>query len=217
MQQAAVQTHIKTRLPYPHQGKRVFAFDLDGTITKLELLPIIARHSGVEAELRELTRRTLIGEIGFEASFRRRFAMLRQIPLPEVHDRVASVPLEPHIVSFIKSRREECVIVTGNLDLWVMPLLERLGCRYFASRGVLGEKGLSLLSVLDKGAAARCLLRERCRLIAIGESTNDLPLFRVASVGIAYAGVHSPVPAISQLATFEAKNGEDLCRLLDKY
>lgn len=215
MQQEATYSRDALRLPLPPRSGRVFAFDLDGTITSLELLPLIARLAGLEAELAQLTRLTLSGEINFEESFRKRFDMLRHIPLELVRESVAAAPLDPHICAFIQSRPEQCVIVTGNLDLWVMPLLIRLGCRYFASRGAAGPDGLSLLSVLDKAEAARRLLAEGREIIAIGESVNDAPLFRSAAVGIAFAGVHAPVPAIRRLARCCVADGASLCRLLE--
>lgn len=216
MQQQAIRTsqaHLRSPLGQSPQ-KRIFAFDLDGTITASEMLPVIARHAGCERELAELTRRTLNGAIGFEESFRTRFAMLRHIALPLVHKTVAQIPLDPHIAQFIAARRSECVIVTGNLDLWIMPILKRLGCRYFASRGAVIKDEAVLLSVLDKGAAARQLRREKFEIVAIGESTNDVPLFREASMGIAFAGVHPPVPEIRKRARFCVRDGASLCRLL---
>lgn len=214
MRQQSTHTAI-TRLPASTGKKRIFAFDLDGTVTSVELLPRIARHAGLEKELSELTGRTLRGELAFEESFRKRFAMLRHIPLSLVHESLRSVPLDPHIAAFIQARPGECAIVTGNLDLWVMPILDRLGCRHLASRGAVTANGLALLSVLDKGAAAASLRREAPTLVAIGESMNDVPLFRAASLGIAFAGVHEPVREICRLARFRVPDGKTLCRVLE--
>jgi phosphoserine phosphatase len=161
-----------------------------------------------------LTRRTLRGDIPFSLSFRRRFAMLRHIPLAQVHAVVAGIPLDPSIEAFIQARQSECVVVTGNLDLWVYPLLRRLGCRWFSSRGALVDGQLRLLSVLDKGEAAKVLLSEGKRLVAIGESVNDAPLFRAASVAVAYGGVHEPASAIQNLSHRYAADGESLCQTL---
>jgi HAD superfamily phosphoserine phosphatase-like hydrolase len=192
----------------------VFAFDLDGTITACELLPRIARLAKLEKPLEELTRQTLRGDIPFASSFRRRFAMLRHIPLSRVQALVAATPLDPHIEAFIQSRRSECVVVTGNLDLWTLPLLRRLGCRWFSSRGAVLAGELTLLSVLDKGEAAKTLLAEGKRIVAVGESVNDAPLFRASALAIAFGGVHEPAPLIRRLAHRYAGDGESLCAML---
>lgn len=195
----------------------LFAFDLDGTVTTREILPSLAEHLGLAKEMADLTHRTLRGEIDFAQSFRRRFEMLRSIPLDLARQSVAAIPLDPHIEAFINARPEDCAIVTGNLDLWVLPLRKRLACRWFTSRGGFVNGELRLLSVLDKGQAMEELAREGRPIVAVGESMNDVPMFIKASMGIAYAGVHDPAPALKKLAHRTAGDGASLCLLLEAY
>ena len=49
-----------------------FLFDLDGTVTSAETLPIIANHFNCLEEIGELTKRTVQGNIPFVESFIRR-------------------------------------------------------------------------------------------------------------------------------------------------
>lgn len=202
------------REPAASAARPLFAFDLDGTVTKEELLPRIAALAGKERETAELTRQTLAGDIPFADSLRLRVAMLADIPVEAVRACVASVPLDPAISAFISARRDDCVIVTGNLDLWVAPLIERLGCRFFASRGVVRRGRVRVLSILDKAEAAKRLRREGRFLVAVGESVSDEPLFRRAHCGIAYGGVHEPVPGLLALAGHVVRDGGQLCSLL---
>jgi len=51
-------------------------------------------------------------------------------------------------------------------------------------------------------------------VIAIGESMNDVSMIESADIGIAYGGVHDPVPEVLDTAAFVATNGKGLCRLL---
>ena len=46
----------------------IFIFDLDSTITKIEILPEISKMIG-DKEMRELTEQTMKGEIPFKHSF----------------------------------------------------------------------------------------------------------------------------------------------------
>ena len=46
---------------------------------------------------------------------------------PMVRD--ALVRLNPEIAAFIKNNRERCYIVTGNLDVWISGLMDRIGMR----------------------------------------------------------------------------------------
>jgi len=38
------------------------------------------------------------------------------------------IKLQKKLVDFIKGNPDNCFIVTGNLDVWVSKLMERLGC-----------------------------------------------------------------------------------------
>ena len=56
-------------------------FDLDGTVTAAETLPIISRHFSVEKEIEKLTKETVNGNIPFIESFIRRVNMLGHLPV----------------------------------------------------------------------------------------------------------------------------------------
>ena len=49
--------------------KTVFLFDLDSTVTKEEILPMIAKKIDKEQEMRELTEQTMMGILNFRESF----------------------------------------------------------------------------------------------------------------------------------------------------
>lgn len=204
----AVKVQSMPFLPY------IFAFDLDGTVTTRELLPLMAEAAGLDAEIARLTAMTLRGDIPFAASFRQRFSMLAHVPLRRMRDIAAAVPLDPFIVDFIAKNRHCCVLVTGNLDCWIAPLVERLGCPCLSSRSCMRKGKLALESILDKGDAVRTLRQRARHIVAIGESVGDIPMFLAADLGIAYAGVHSPVPGVLGLAGHVARDGEELCGIL---
>ena len=63
-----------------------FALDLDGTVTREEILPVIAAELGLEAEMRTLTDLNLSSAISFEDPFRLRCAILRAVPISEVRN-----------------------------------------------------------------------------------------------------------------------------------
>jgi HAD superfamily phosphoserine phosphatase-like hydrolase len=195
-------------------SETIYAFDLDGTVTAQEILPCIAANLNLQTELELLTRLTLEGIIDFEASFRLRFHILRNIPPDEVREIVSRIPLEPSIEKFIAEHREACVLVTGNLDCWVAPLLDRLGCRAFTSVSRRAGDRLELESVLSKGAAIRALGKEKKKIVAVGESVNDIPMFEEADIGIAFGGVHEPALALARIADYIAYDGKTLCGLL---
>lgn len=193
-----------------------FCFDLDGTVTTQEILPQIAAAAGLSDEIQVLTEATLKGVLAFEKSLRLRCRLLADIPLSEVHRIVAGIPLDSDIRAFIAENRSRCFIVTGNLDLWVKPLLDRLGCRAYTSEASYSNGRLGPLNrILYKGDAIADVRRSFDRVIAIGESINDIAMLEAADVGVAYAGVHQPVAEVLDTCLYVANNGKGLCRLLN--
>ena len=192
-----------------------FAFDLDGTVTRRELLPLIASELGLSDEMELLTQLTLSGAIPFEKSFRLRCAILKSIPLSTVQQIVAEVPLDREIAGFIERNSDRCYLVTGNLDVWIRPIIERLGCRAYTSIGIPDQNSLrEVAEVLVKSRAVHDIRRRHDRVVAIGESVNDIPMFQEADIGVAFGGVHPPVPELLDNAQFAAFTGASLCRFL---
>jgi phosphoserine phosphatase len=189
-----------------------FAFDLDGTLTRCEILPEIARELGVHDEMAELTRRTMDGEVPFEASFRRRVEMLRDVPISRVAAIVDRVPLDPHLSEFVRANRDRCWIVTGNLDVWVARVAERLGVPLLSAVAVTsGDRVLGVRSLIDKAGA---LDRLDGPVVAVGDGMNDCLMVQRADVGVAYGGVHPPVASLLESADVAIYDPEQLCRFL---
>ena len=70
-----------------------FVFDLDGTVTKQETLPLIAKHFGVEEEIETLTRETVKGNVPFIESFIKRVFILGKLPVSEIDSLLSNVEL----------------------------------------------------------------------------------------------------------------------------
>lgn len=194
---------------------KLFAFDLDGTITKQEILPILAKYLNLYNEMQILTKMTLNGEITFEKSFLMRFYILNNIPISEIHKIIKNIPINNNIIKFIQENKEHCAVVTGNLDLWIKPIIDTLGCKCYSSKGRLSSDGrIELVEIMEKGRAIRQLRTEYKNIIAIGDSNNDVPMFEEADVAIAYGGVHKPTDKARLNSDYVTYDGGALCRLL---
>jgi HAD superfamily phosphoserine phosphatase-like hydrolase len=192
-----------------------YCFDLDGTLSTIEILPAIAAEIGVAEEVETLTRATMDGHLSFPQSLRLRALVLGSVPLSRVHSVVADLPLDEHLSSFIRERPDACFVVTGNLDVWLEPMLTRLGCDVAASRASRRDGHLRVDQVMDKGRFVRELAeRGFSRVIAVGDGANDVPMFREASTAIAFGGVHSPTRSAIEASDYVVHEGGDLCRLL---
>lgn len=191
-----------------------FLFDLDGTITTEELLPIIARACGVEKEIEELTAMTISGDIPFEYSLRHRVDILKSIPVSLVQEIVLNVGIDPYIKDFLNENRSRCTIVTGNLDVWLAQLNVALAIPMMSSRASMeNDHIVDLYHVMDKGLAAATFEGNLC---AIGDGNNDFGMLSNASIGVAYGGVHTPSASLLEIADFAIYDGKTLCRLLSQ-
>ena len=194
---------------------KTFAFDLDGTVTKVETLPLLAKELDLADEMKLLTDLTLSGQIPFEKSFKMRYLILRNIPLKRIQEIMESVELEEEIAAFIHENKESCAIVTGNLDCWIAPIIAKLGCKSFSSTSEPDERNIPVLKkILDKGTAIRELKKTSDKVIAVGESFNDVPMFEEADISVAYGGVHKPVNALISISDYVVSDSGTLCRLL---
>lgn len=196
--------------------RTAFCFDMDGTITRAEVLPCIASELGISEEMDTLTRLTMAGMIPFDESLRLRALILGQVAVERIHSIVSQIPLDPWIEAFIASRPDDCFVVTGNLDVWITPMLERLPCRFHSTRAVFAEGRIKLEHILDKGQAVSEIRASGLfeRVIAVGDGANDVPMFKEADIGIAFGGIHSPTPSAIQGSQFVCHSGEVLCSLL---
>lgn len=194
-----------------------FCFDLDGTVTKQEILPLISKKVGLHEEINLLTDITLKGLIPFETSFKLRVRLLSSIAISVVKEVVNEVVLDDNIAKFIKQNNENCFIVTGNLDVWVNELIiEKLGCKSFSSIAKSeGDTLHGIDSILNKGKAIESIKNKYENIVAIGDSMNDCSMFEKANVKIAYGGIHNPVNTLIKLSDYVVYNSKSLVELLE--
>ena len=133
------------------RGKVKFLFDMDGTLTARETLPMIAAHFGVQAPVADATIAAVTGREPFDQSLRQRVAALGHLPVDEVSRLVTTVPLHRLIVDFVNSHRDQCAIVTSNLDCWCDALMRKMGCEAFCSRAqITGNHVIGITELLHK-------------------------------------------------------------------
>lgn len=128
-----------------------FLFDLDGTVTSAETLPVIADHFNCVEQISELTARTVQGNVPFIESFIRRVNILGGYSVRETSELLSKVPLYPQIAQFINEHREDCIIVTGNLTCWCDGLFKKIGCQCYGSEAECeNDKVVKLKTILRK-------------------------------------------------------------------
>ena len=196
-------------------NNRVFLFDLDATVTKEEILPTLAEQVGLLEEMREMTEKTMRGEIPFQSSFLARVEMLKTIPVSRVAEIVEKTPLNEELVQFIRTHASRCYIVTGNIDIWIEKLIKRIGLPmshcYCSSASVSDDYIISVNSVVDKEKIAKQFV---VPVVAVGDGSNDAEMVRLADVGIGYGGVRPVAYSLMCNATHVICDEHRLCNFL---
>jgi HAD superfamily phosphoserine phosphatase-like hydrolase len=191
----------------------VFLFDLDGTITDEEILPLLAREVGLFQEISELTARTIAGDIPFEESFKMRVDILKSIPISVCQSIVSKVKLNDNLMAFIAEFNHCSAVVTGNLDVWIKPLVDSIGIPFFCSKAKYDGNVLTgIESLFVKDTALEFFVGRD--VVAVGDGNNDLPLFKKASFSIAYGGVHRPAQSLFDDCHAACYESGALCQLL---
>ncbi len=180
----------------------IFLFDMDSTITKKEVLPEISQKIGKLAEMKKLTESTMRGEIPFRSSFLQRVKILSDIPVSEVNQIVANIPLNSSIAKFIIENHDRCYVVTGNLDVWISGLMEKLNMSkhcYCSKADVVNDHLAKIVSVVDKELMAKQFVQP---IVAIGDGDNDSGMARIADIAVAFGGVREIAPSLLRNADF---------------
>lgn len=180
----------------------IFVFDLDSTITKKEILPMIAEVIHKEKEMSELTEATMRGEVSFEQSFLQRVDILKEISILDIKKMVKNIPLNNHIVDFMRLHSERCFIITGNIDIWIEDLIVELGMKehtYCSKANCIGNKLTQVVNIVNKELVAKQFIQP---LVVIGDGANDSGMAKVADISIGYGGVREIAPALLQVVDY---------------
>ena len=195
--------------------KTAYCFDLDGTVTQEEVSPKIAKEVGIFEEINTLTQATLDGLINFESSLKLRCRLLDKIPISRIREIISNIKLNKEIVHFIQNNKSNSYIVTGSLDAWVIGIIQKIGCQFFASEAIYNDDTLlGIRKVITKSDAVNLLRKKYNKIVAIGDSMNDVSMFEAADVGIAYGGVHYPTESLINSAQYVVFNERSLCHIL---
>ncbi len=182
--------------------EKVFLFDLDSTITKEEILPRISKLIDKDKEMEMLTEKTMMGEMSFEESFGLRVDILKDLPIEDVSDIIANISLNEKLVKFLQEHKNNCYIVTGNLDVWINKLMKKIGMEnnYFCSKANVKNNKLIGIEQIIKKEDVVSKFDEFC--IAIGDGSNDRKLLEKSDIGIAFGGVRNVAPALLEICDY---------------
>jgi HAD superfamily phosphoserine phosphatase-like hydrolase len=194
-----------------------FIFDLDGTVTAQETLPLMAKCFGVQEEISNLTKETIQGNVPFVESFIRRVHILRKLPVTDVANLLEQVALHSKVYEFIQAHKEDCIIATCNLDCWVEKLANRIGCQCYTSKAkVENNKVVSIVKILNKEQVVKKYQDLGEKVTFVGDGNNDMEAMRMADVAIAAGLTHHPANSIMSFTDYLIFDEKAICRQLNQ-
>lgn len=201
----ALTTHHDIDIAFQHdtayrRHRRLIAFDMDSTLIRAEVIDELARHAGVGAEVQAITEAAMRGELDFQASFRRRVALLKGLSASALQDVIDTVPLmdgAERLIGTLRRLGYRTAILSGGFTFVGRALQQRLGIDYLHANELDVRDGVVTGEVREPivdGARKALLLTEIARaegldmeqVIAVGDGANDLPMLGLAGLGIAF-------------------------------
>jgi HAD superfamily phosphoserine phosphatase-like hydrolase len=199
------------------QKPRKFIFDLDGTVTAEETLPLIARHFHIQAEIDSITKETIQGNIPFVESFIKRVHLLEELSVSEISSLLGKANLYLELQGFIQKNSTHCIITSGNLSCWVDALIEKIGCRAFCSEAIVeNDRIAKLIKILRKELVVEEFQHNGYEVVYIGDGNNDLEAMRTADIAIAVGMTHYPSKSLLPISDYVIFNEKALCRQLNQ-
>lgn len=178
----------------------LLVMDMDSTAIQIECIDEIALLAGVGAEVAAVTARAMNGELDFAQSLRQRVATLANSPADILQQVLDNVPLMPGLtalVSHLQQHQWQVAIASGGFTFFTDALKQRLQLTAtFANvLEIVDDKltGRVLGDIVDARRKADVVAEistqfgvASSQTVAIGDGANDLPMLKVAALGVAF-------------------------------
>ena len=182
------------------RGHRLIVMDVDSTLIQDEVIDLLARHAGKQAEVAEVTATAMRGDLDFAESLRARVALLAGLPvsvLDEVRSAIRLTAGARTLVRTLKRLGFTVAVVSGGFIEVVGPLAAELGIDHAHANSLDIKEGLLtgrlVGEIVDRRGKAEALRRfaaadhlPMSRTVAIGDGANDLDMLAAAGLGIAF-------------------------------
>ena len=179
---------------------KLAVFDVDSTLIDAETIEKLACLAGCEDKVREITTRTMQGELDFFESLTYRVGLLKGIEVQKVNEICQNLPLmtgAKETVKELKNKGYKVVCFSGGFKNATIPLKEKLGLDAEFSN-ILHEKNGKLTGLVGGEMMfnnSKSLILQKVQnilgitsndTVAIGDGANDLGMFEHSKTKIAF-------------------------------
>lgn len=181
-------------------AKKLIVMDVDSTLIQQEVIELLGKKAGAQAEIAKITESAMRGDLDFEASLRARVSLLKGLPetvLSQVRDEITLTPGARTLIRTLNKLGHHIALVSGGFEPVIAPLVKELGIDHMRANNleiIDGKLTGNLLGpIVDRAGKASALKEfaaahniELEQTIAIGDGANDLDMIAVAGMGIAF-------------------------------
>ena len=182
------------------RAKRMVLMDVDSTLIENEVINLLADEAGVGEEVAAITEAAMRGEIDFEASLRKRVALLAGLDEAALARAATRITVTPGARTFIRTLKRmgmKTAIVSAGFTRFANQLAADLGIDYSLSNTLEVKDGVltgDLTGELVDAARKATFLKEiaakehisPAQVVAVGDGANDIDMLSVAGLGIAF-------------------------------
>jgi phosphoserine phosphatase len=180
--------------------KRLIVFDMDSTITDIEVIDTLAKAAGVEDQVKHITEKAMCGDIEFTEALKDRVKLLSGMPVEVLEDIAENLTLTPgteELLSTLKSLGYKTALISGGFTFFTDRLKEDLNFDYsFANKleieggKLTGRLKGRIIDAEGKGKIIQELAKKENisteNIVAVGDGANDQIMIKNAGLGIAF-------------------------------